>query len=64
MIKHAKDITGNNVKYRYVKDRDGQIYEEVIYSKRLQSLGWKWQTSFKEGMEKSYDFYVQNSYKW
>jgi nucleoside-diphosphate-sugar epimerase len=61
MIKHAKNITGNNVKCINVEDRDGQIHEEMIYSKRLQSLGWKWKTSFKEGMEKSYDYYNNNN---
>lgn len=57
MIKHAKNLTGNDVECVNVEDRDGQILEEIIHSKRLQSLGWKWETSFVEGMKKSYDYY-------
>jgi len=64
MIKHAKNITGNDVECVNVEDRDGQIHEEMIYSKRLQSLGWKWETSFEEGMKKSYDYYKNNNNKW
>ena len=41
-----------------------QIYKEVIYSKRLQELGWKPLTTFKEGMKNSFDFYANNGYKW
>ena len=64
MINHAKNITGNNVKCINVKDREGQIHEEMIYSKRLQSLGWKWETTFKEGMIKSYEYYKNNNNMW
>ena len=64
MIRHAKNITGNNVECINVEDRDGQIHEEMIYSKRLQSLGWKWETSFEEGMKKSYDYYKNNNNEW
>jgi nucleoside-diphosphate-sugar epimerase len=64
MIRHAKNITGNNVKCINVEDRDGQIHEEMIYSKRLQSLGWKWETTFEEGMVKSYDYYKNNNNEW
>lgn len=64
MVEHAKTVTGNDVACSYTKDREGQIYEEVIHSKRLQSLGWKWQTSFKEGMQNSYKYYLNNNGKW
>ena len=64
MIRHAKNLTGNNVECINVIDRDGQIREEMIHSKRLQSLGWKWETSFEEGMEKSYKYYLNNDKKW
>ena len=64
MIKHAKNVTGNDVKCVNIEDRNGQIYKEVIHSKRLQSLGWKWKTSFEEGMRESYRYYIQNNYKW
>ena len=64
MIKCAKELTKNNVTCINVEDREGQINKEIILSRRLQSLGWKWSTSFKEGMEKSYNYYIQNNYKW
>lgn len=64
MINHSKNITGNDVNCMNIKDRDGQIYEEMIQSRRLQSLGWKAKTTFKEGMKKSYEFYKNNNYKW
>jgi len=64
MIIHAKNLTGNKVKCINVVDREGQIHEEIIHSKRLQSLGWKWKTTFEEGMEKSYKFYLKNREKW
>lgn len=64
MIKYAKNVTGNDVKCVNIEDRNGQIYKEVIHSRRLQSLGWKWKTSFEEGMRESYDFYLSNNEKW
>lgn len=64
MIIHAKNLTGNKVKCINVVDREGQIHEEIIHSKRLQSLGWKWKTTFEQGMEKSYKFYLKNREKW
>lgn len=64
IIEYAKELTKNNVECINIKDRDGQIHKEVIHSKRLQSMGWKWNTSCKEGMEKSYRYYIQNNYKW
>jgi nucleoside-diphosphate-sugar epimerase len=64
MIRHAKNITGNDVECVNIKDREGQIHEEMIHSKRLQSLGWKWETTFEEGMKKSYEYYKSNNNKW
>ena len=64
IIEHSKNITGNNVECVHIEDRNGQIYEEMIHSKRLQSLGWMWQTSFEEGMKKSYEYYKNNNCKW
>ena len=64
MIQYAENVTGNNVKCLHIEDREGQIYKEIIHSKRLQSLGWRWQTSFEEGMRESYNFYLVNKEKW
>ena len=57
IINQAKRCTGKDVKFIHIDDRKGQIYKEAILSKRLQSLGWKWETNFEEGMRKSYDYY-------
>lgn len=64
MVKYAKEITQNDTRVVHVKDRDGQIYKEVILSKRLQSMGWRPQTTFYDGMIKSYDYYKNNDNKW
>ena len=64
MIRHAKNITGNDVECVHVEDREGQIHEEMIHSKRLQSLGWKCETTFEEGMKKSYEYYKKNNNEW
>lgn len=64
MIDISKKITGNNTNTINIKDRDGQIYEEMIESKRLQSLGWKPETNFEDGLKKSYEFYKKNNNRW
>ena len=64
MVKYAKEITNNNTKVVHIKDRDGQIYKEVILSSKLQSMGWIPKMSFYEGMKKSYDYYTNNNNKW
>ena len=51
MVKYAKEITNNNTKVVHIKDRDGQIYKEVILSSKLQSMGWIPKMSFYEGMK-------------
>ena len=64
IVKIAKDLTNNNIEIKHINDRDGQIYQEEIHSKRLQEFGWKATTNFKDGMKKSYDYYIQNGEKW
>jgi UDP-glucose 4-epimerase len=64
MVKYAKEITQNDTKVVRVEDRDGQIYKEVILSQKLQSMGWKAQTKFYDGMKQSYDYYKKNNNKW
>ena len=64
MVKYAKEITQNDTRVIHVDDRDGQIYKEVILSRKLQSMGWTAQTKFYDGMKKSYEFYKENNYSW
>lgn len=53
----------DELKMTHVKDRDGQIKYENIKNRRLRSLGWTPQTSFEEGIRKSWDFFKNNGYK-
>lgn len=64
MIQHAGRVTGNEPILEHVEDRKGQIHKEVILSSRLQSFGWKAETTFAEGMQKSYDYYTSNGNSW
>ena len=64
MVRIAKEVTGNHVNVEHVEDREGQIYKEVISSKRLQEMGWKPKVSFEEGMKLSYEYYKKNKNKW
>ena len=64
MVRIAKEVTGNDVNVEHVEDRVGQIYREVISSKRLQEMGWKPKVSFEEGMKLSYEYYKKNNNKW
>ena len=64
MVRIAKEVTSNDVDVEHVEDRVGQIYREVISSKRLQEMGWKPKVSFEEGMKLSYEYYKKNNNKW
>ena len=64
MVRIAKEVTSNDVDVEHVEDRVGQIYREVISSKRLQEMGWKPKVSFEEGMKLSYEYYKKNNHKW
>jgi nucleoside-diphosphate-sugar epimerase len=60
MIKVSENIIDKKANTSYCIDRDHQIYEEIILNDRLQDLGWKCNTSFINGMEKSYEWYKNN----
>jgi len=64
IIDYIKNITGKNITSVNVTDREGQIFKEVILSARLKSLGWEPKTNFKEGIRKSYDYYINNNNSW
>ena len=49
---------------KFIKDRSFQILKEDISNQRLRSLGWKPETRYAEGLEKSYQFYLNNGGKW
>lgn len=64
MIAHAERVVGKTANVKHVEDRNGQIHKEVIHSRRLQAMGWNAETSFRQGMEKSYEYYLNNGGKW
>lgn len=65
MAEITADVMGKSdeMKMVHVGDRDGQILHEDILNDRLQSLGWKSETNFKQGMEKAWKFFQENGYK-
>ena len=63
MINIAERCVGKKADLHYVTDREHQILKEEILNNRLQSLGWKCNTTFSEGMMRSYEWYVENGAK-
>lgn len=65
MAEITADVMGkrDELKMVHVDDRDGQIMHEDILNDRLQSLGWKSETNFRQGMEKAWKFFQDNGYK-
>lgn len=65
MAEITADVMGKRdvLKMEHVSDRDGQIMHENIQNHRLRSLGWEPQTNFRQGMEKSWEFFKSNGYK-
>ena len=52
---------GKNVKIRFVKDRPGHDIRYALNSSKLiKELKWKPKTSFKEGLEKTVNWYINN----
>jgi len=63
MITVAENIIGKKATKNYILDREHQIHKQIILSDRLQSLGWECKTNFVNGMEKSYDWFINNDEK-
>ena len=52
---------GSNVKIQFVKDRPGHDVRYALDSKKiLKKLGWKAKINFKNGLEKTFLWYLQN----
>ncbi len=52
---------GNNVKIQFVKDRPGHDVRYALDSKKiLIRLGWKSKMNFKEGLERTFLWYLKN----
>ena len=63
MVKAPADVMGKEPVVEYTEDRYGQILKEDILNDRLKSLGWTEKTNYKEGIEKSWEFYKENGFK-
>ena len=52
---------GSNIKIQFVKDRPGHDVRYALDSKKiLKKLGWKAKINFKNGLEKTFLWYLQN----
>tara|TARA_B100000767_G_scaffold259680_1_gene269635 strand:- start:286 stop:1305 length:1020 start_codon:yes stop_codon:yes gene_type:complete len=63
LIKVAREKIkiGKNVKIKFVKDRPGHDVRYALDSKKiLTKLGWKTKTNFKNGLEKTFLWYLRN----
>jgi len=64
LIKIAKKKTkiGSQVKIKFVKDRPGHDIRYALDSKKiLKKLKWKTKVDFKEGLEKTFLWYIKNN---
>ncbi len=60
-IAKQKIKIGSNVKIQFVKDRPGHDVRYALDSKKiLKKLGWKAKINFKNGLEKTFLWYLQN----
>tara|TARA_S200000501_G_scaffold144777_1_gene136689 strand:+ start:2549 stop:3568 length:1020 start_codon:yes stop_codon:yes gene_type:complete len=60
-IASKKFNIGKNVRIKFVKDRPGHDYRYAINSKKIKSkLKWKPVKRFENGLEETFDWYLQN----
>jgi dTDP-glucose 4,6-dehydratase len=60
-IAKQKIKIGSNVKIQFVKDRPGHDVRYALDSKKiLKKLSWKAKINFKNGLEKTFLWYLQN----
>lgn len=48
----------------FVEDRPGHDVRYSLDSTKLRNLGWKPETSFEEGLEKTVKWYIENKSWW
>jgi len=63
MIEITEKIIGKVATTNHGIDREHQIFKQIILNDRLQSLGWECKTNFVDGMQKSYDWFIDNGKK-
>ena len=63
LIRTAKQKirTGKNVKIKFVKDRPGHDFRYALNSNKIKKkLGWKSSIGLKKGLEKTFEWYLNN----
>ena len=61
-IGKSKIKIGKNVKIKFVKDRPGHDVRYALNSKKImKKLKWYPQTSFKDGLKKTFEWYLNNT---
>lgn len=65
VIKIILDIMGKNEDLiEFVEDRPGHDLRYSLDSSKIQKLGWKPNFNFKEGIEKTVEWYLDNEWWW
>jgi GDP-L-fucose synthase len=57
----VKEIIGYEGEVRYDPSKPDGTHQKLLDVSRLQALGWESKTSLREGIEKTYHWYVQNA---
>jgi nucleoside-diphosphate-sugar epimerase len=59
-IKLIKEMTGSKSEIVFLPERQGQIFREQIEAQKAKALfGWEAKHTFKEGMEKTYQWFLK-----
>jgi GDP-L-fucose synthase len=59
LAQKVKDVTAFDGEIRFDSTKPDGTPRKLMDSTRLHNLGWKHQTSFEEGLQKTYTFYKQ-----
>lgn len=62
MAKMIKEIANSQSEIIFTPQRPGQIFKEQISAKKAKNLfGWRAKTSFKEGLQKTYKWFLERN---
>ena len=64
VVNDILDILGKKDLIEFVEDRPGHDIRYSLDSSKIQSLGWKPKRSFKEGLEETVEWYLENEWWW
>ena len=63
VIDHVESLTNKFAIINWREDRSYQIKKEQISNRRLKDLGWNENYTFKDGIKKTYEWYLKNGAK-